>query len=134
MLQGWISSTRPDAVTFSEAVIVRYDETVMPLDVLVEIHLRTHKSTSSHAMRGKYRSAIYTFSQEQQQRVGKILHEKRTLFEKPIITQVYPFRRFKQNREEYTDYYRKNSERPFCKKYIDPKLQFLLESYGDFVQ
>ncbi|WP_201746378.1 peptide-methionine (S)-S-oxide reductase [Veronia nyctiphanis] len=38
--QGWLSpATEPDA--FSEGVIVSYDESKIPLDVLIEIHVYT---------------------------------------------------------------------------------------------
>ena len=61
--QGWIASNG-DNSSFSEAVIVEYNATIIPIEVLIEIHLHTHKSTSSHSMRKKYRSAIYVFNKE----------------------------------------------------------------------
>ena len=45
----------------SEAVIVHFNHKRISLQTLIEIHLLTHSSTSDHAMRKKYRSAIYTF-------------------------------------------------------------------------
>ncbi|MEM9546265.1 MAG: peptide-methionine (S)-S-oxide reductase [Bacteroidota bacterium] len=54
--QGWIASK--EAPLLSEAVIVHYDEKIIDLTILIEIHLRTHSATSSHSMRSKYRSAI----------------------------------------------------------------------------
>ncbi len=134
VLQGWISSTLEGAGNFSEAVIVRYDETKIPLDILVEIHLRTHKSTSNHSMRSKYRSAIYTFDDAQKATVEAILVQKQALFEKQIVTGVYPFKNFKSNKEAYLQYYRKHKGRAFCNNYIDPKLRLLFEMYGDYVK
>lgn len=63
--QGFIKS-RPPAGTWSEAVIVTYDPTKIDLATLIEIHLQTHACTSEHKMRSKYRSAIYTFDEDQQ--------------------------------------------------------------------
>ncbi|MEM9076169.1 MAG: peptide-methionine (S)-S-oxide reductase [Bacteroidota bacterium] len=51
--QGFISSNEESA--FSEAVIVHYDSNAISLKDLVGIHLYTHKSTSDHSMRAKYR-------------------------------------------------------------------------------
>ncbi len=95
--QGWISSTLKEAETFSEAVIVHFDKNIIPLEVLVEIHLFTHSSTSNHSMREKYRSAIYSFNDTQTKTLKAIMIEKQKLFSKPIITQVYLFKSFKLN-------------------------------------
>ncbi len=46
--QGWIASDG-EAFAFSEAVIVEYNAKIIPLEVLIEVHLRTHKSTSEHS-------------------------------------------------------------------------------------
>ena len=58
--QGFITSYDQNN-TFSEAVIVDFNTEKIDLKTLVEIHLHTHKSTSNHSMRKKYRSAIYVF-------------------------------------------------------------------------
>jgi len=99
--QGWLNSEHEEATTPSEAVIVHYDEKVIELDILIEVHLLTHNATSNHVFRKKYRSAIYTFSKSQQLEAQKILTEKQALFEKPLITKVYPFHRFKLNEEKF---------------------------------
>lgn len=48
---------------FSEAVVVHFNQDEIGLKNLIEIHLRTHNSTSAHSMRDKYRSAIYAFDE-----------------------------------------------------------------------
>ena len=57
--QGWISAS--GAVEFSEAVLVHFNPEKISIKDLIAVHLHTHKSTSSHSMRSKYRSAVYTF-------------------------------------------------------------------------
>lgn len=79
--QGWIAS-EGKASTFSEAVMVAYDPLKIPLKVLVEIHLRTHKSTSNHSMRKKYRSAVYVFNDEDKDKVPLLLTSLQFGFEK----------------------------------------------------
>jgi len=128
--QGWVSSEHEEASTPSEAVIVHYDEEVIELDILIEVHLLTHNATSNHAFRKKYRSAIYTFSEFQQDEAENILTEKQTLFEKPLITKVYPFHSFKLNEEKFLNYYKQDPSKPFCQNYIEPKLQMLMKRYS----
>jgi len=129
--QGWISSK--EYPTFSEAVIVNFDPTFITLEVLIEIHLRTHSSTSNHSMREKYRSAIYVFSEEQFLQSSKILTSLQIHFSKPLITDVQNFDTFKLNTENYLNYYHKNPDKPFCRNVIDPKLQELRKQFSKFV-
>ena len=70
--QGFIRAHAPDD-SFSEAVVVTWAPNEISLAVLIEVHLRTHASTSDHKMRGKYRSAIYTYSDDQARAAGAIL-------------------------------------------------------------
>jgi peptide-methionine (S)-S-oxide reductase len=130
--QGWVNSTHKDAQSFSETVIVHFDADMIPLEILIEVHLRTHNATSNHAMREKYRSAIYTFSINQENEAKDILEIKQGLFDKPIVTKVYPFGEFKLNKDKYLNYYKNNPEKPFCKTYIEPKLKLLFERYSKF--
>jgi len=130
--QGWVSSTLESATTPSEAVIVHFDALLISLDILTEVHLFTHNATSNHNFREKYRSAVYTFTKAQQLEAEKILEEKQTLFEKPLVTKVYPFGEFKLNDEQYLNYYKSNPKKPFCQARIEPKLKVLLERFSEF--
>jgi len=132
--QGWVSSTLVEAKEFSEAVIVHFDATQISLDTLIEIHLSTHNATSNHNFRKKYRSAIYTFSEAQQKEAQNILEIKQELFEKPLVTKVYPFGAFRLNEEKYLNYYKSNPQKPFCKVRIEPKLRVLLEEFSECVK
>ena len=131
--QGWIRSTPPHD-KFSEAVIVTYDPNEMSLATLIEIHLLTHSSTSSHKMRGKYRSAVYTFSEHQTALTTDILDGLQPAFEGELVTQVLRHESFKPSNEQFRNYYYKNPERPFCKVYIDPKLRVLLDRFSDVMR
>ncbi len=130
--QGYVSSTGANQ-SFSEAVVVDFNNQEIPLQVLIEIHLRTHKSTSQHSRREAYRSAIYVYSLEQANIVKSILNQLQFFFDKPIITQILPFNEFKPSRESIRNYYKKNPQKPFCKKYIDPKLELLQKEFFNFV-
>ena len=129
--QGWIASEGA-ASTFSEAVIVHFDSSQISLSVLVEIHLHTHKSTSDHSMRKKYRSAIYYFDLDQQEAVNQLLKGFQSKFDHSLITQVLRYLKFKPSGEEIENYYYKNPEKPFCTSFIDPKLKLLMEQFSAY--
>jgi len=130
--QGFVRSD-PPADSWSEAVIVHFNAEDLPLDVLIEIHLRTHASTSAHKLRGKYRSAIYVFDDKQAKEVGIILQTLQAGFEEPLVTQVLTFAGFKPSDTRFHDYYASGPEKPFCRTYIDPKLSLLRKRYRNLL-
>lgn len=131
--QGYISAVAPED-SLSEAVIVHYDPAVISLAVLIEIHLYTHKSTSLHSMRDTYRSAVYVQNEEEYAFAKTALERLQSQFEERIITQVLYFETFKASREEISNYYQKDPSKPFCERYIEPKLGLLREEFGEFVE
>ncbi|MCA0151663.1 peptide-methionine (S)-S-oxide reductase [Winogradskyella vincentii] len=130
--QGYVASINENSA-FSEAVIVHYNPEIISLQTLIEIHLHTHKSTSAHSMREKYRSAIYTFSEKQYNHAIQILSEFQSEFKNKLITRVYPFSEFKASREAIQNYYKKNPDKPFCERFINPKLELLLNKFNNQV-
>ncbi|NPA65757.1 MAG: peptide methionine sulfoxide reductase [Epsilonproteobacteria bacterium] len=124
--QGWIT---PENIknSFSEAIILKYDPSLIDTRILIQIHLLTHKANSNHSMRNKYRSAIYVFNKQQKQEIESILNNERS---DQCITQVLLFGAFKINDEKYQKYYLKHATKGFCKNYIDPKIKKILLKYG----
>ena len=131
--QGFVASTDKDA-WFSEAVIVHFNTAIISLATLIEIHLHTHKSTSAHSMRHKYRSAIYTFNPIQWNKANTILSQLKAELDKKFITKVFPFFKFEESREEFKNYYENNPKKPFCERYISPKLELLLHKFSKDVR
>jgi len=127
--QGFVASEHENE-SFSEAVIVHFNPKEIALKTLIEVHLYTHNSTSDHTMRKKYRSAIYTFSNEQNILVSKNIKELQKQFNNQLITCVLPFKKFKSSSKQFHNYFYKNPEKPFCKTYISPKLKYVLDKFS----
>lgn len=130
--QGFIAP-KEHLTSFSEAVIVDYDSNVIELKDLVAIHLDTHRSTENHSMRNKYRSGIYFFKQEDKLVLKEIMTDVQQDFETPLITAIFPFGAFKSSEDRYHNYYFKDTEKPFCKTHISPKIKMLKEKYAKHV-
>ena len=128
--QGFIASTGGNS-TFSEAVIVHFNPNTIPLRLLIEIHLRTHKSTVNHQMRSKYRSAIYVFSEVQFDEVKPMLQSMQKEFDNNLITAILSFHEFKPSGSQFANYYYNNPGKPFCKNHIDPKLRILMKQFSN---
>jgi peptide-methionine (S)-S-oxide reductase len=131
--QGWIASINKND-SFSEAVIVHFDSALIDLRVLIEIHLNTHSSTSDHALRTKYRSAIYTFEETQLNAAVKIIDGFQREFNNQLITEVYPFHDFKPSPTQFQDYYLKHPKKPFCERYIIPKLKLIEKQFPNNIK
>jgi hypothetical protein len=86
--QGFIRAPAPNEA-WSEAVIVTFDPSEIDEKTLIDIHLRTHASTSPHKFRGKYRSAVYVFDDGQRLRAERDLHELQADFDEPLVNQVF---------------------------------------------
>ncbi|MGX1929306.1 peptide-methionine (S)-S-oxide reductase [Flagellimonas sp. 2504JD4-2] len=128
--QGFVSP-KEDENAFSEAVVVSYDSALISMKDLITVHLHTHKSTSAHSFRNKYRSAVYVFSEEDFDRASNILKLLNSDFDQELITSVHYFNQFKPSEEQFHNYYYANPEKPFCETYISPKLQTILNKFGD---
>ena len=127
--QGYVASFG-ESSAFSEAVIVHFNTEAISLQTLIEIHLNTHRSTTDHSMRGKYRSAVYVFSEEQKNESRSIIKSFQLDFENSLVTEILEFREFKPSREQITNYYYKNPTKPFCERFIEPKLNILLQKFS----
>ena len=127
--QGYIRADAPHD-SWSEAVLLHADLSVIPLAVLIEVHLRTHASTSAHKMRGKYRSAIYVENDADGIAAQDVLKHLAECFEAPLVTKILPLRGFDPSPERYRNYAEKHAGGPFCSSYIDPKLALLTRRFA----
>ncbi|QCK16790.1 peptide-methionine (S)-S-oxide reductase [Mangrovivirga cuniculi] len=130
--QGWISGEIPHE-NYSEAILIEFDENIISLDTIIEIHLLTHSSEAAHSFRNKYRSAIYFFDEEQFQSVTHILIKLSEKFKKKFITRAIRFKDFKLNKADQLDYFYTRPEAPFCETYIIPKIKMLINSHSDVI-
>ena len=75
---------------------------------------------------------VYVFSQEMVAETFAVLEELQSDIADKIVTMVLPFDGFKPSLEQFQDYYQTNTERPFCKTYIDPKLAKIRRQFGTY--
>lgn len=127
--QGFVKSDAP-ADTWSEGVIVTFDTSVISLATLSEVHLRTHSATRFRSPRSKYRSAIYIFEDSQRTEAQLAIARFADESGKAVHTLVLPFANFMASEDRYQNYYRTDPSRPFCRRYIDPKLAFIREHFS----
>lgn len=126
--QGYISAKEsPDQ--FYEGIIMNYDPESVMLEDLILIHLRTHQSMKDHSMRHKYRSAVYVYNQLELRKTRQTLKTIENSAGSKFVTRAYELACFKESRAEIRNYYQTDPQRPFCTRYIQPKLDLLLKEF-----
>ena len=123
--QGFASGPPPDDAP-SEAALVTWGEEVT-LEDLIRIHLDTHSAGSDHALRARYRSAIYVTGSAQAALARSVLREEAAQ-RGPLVTRVLPLAAWRDSPPRYQRYYRTRPDAPFCRVHIAPKLARLRAS------
>ncbi len=131
--QGWLAPAQAPE-DYSEGVIVHFDRAAIDVETLVAVHLHTHSCTSNHALRSRYRSAVYVVSDEQAAQASAALAKLQQDFAEAIVTQVLRVGAFRINDQRYLDYYLKDPDKPFCQTFIAPKLELLLQRFANQVE
>ncbi len=127
--QGYIRSMPPDDA-WSEAVIVHFEPETTRLETLIDAHLHTHSATKRHALRERYRSAVYVFGPAQKRAACEAITALQAAFSDRLITRVLPFAAFRPSDERNQNYFRKHPEAPFSQRYIQPKLERLQSRFA----
>ncbi|WP_017444705.1 peptide-methionine (S)-S-oxide reductase MsrA [Gayadomonas joobiniege] len=118
----------------AEAVSVEFDETVIGyeqlLDVFFDIHDPTQINRQGHDVGRQYRSAIFYLDEIQaQQAKDKIAALKQNGID--VVTELAPASEFYIAEAYHQDYYRGNSQQPYCQVVISPKLAKLSKNHAD---
>jgi methionine-S-sulfoxide reductase len=95
----------------AEAVLIEFDPAKISYETLVRQFFRMHDPTQLNRqgpdVGDSYRSAIFYFDDDQRQIAGQVKLELEPKFDKPIVTQIAPARKF----YPAEDYHQKYSER-----------------------
>lgn len=122
--QGFLQSEAPSDA-WAEGVIVTFDPAAISLATLSEVHLRTHSAKSGYSPAGRYRSAIYVFEDDQRPDAEAAIARFAAESAEPARTLVLPCTGFRPSDARFQNYYRTDPDRPFCRRYIDPKLDYI---------
>jgi peptide-methionine (S)-S-oxide reductase len=79
----------------------------------------------------QYRSAIFYHDDEQRRTAGEVVRELEAehVFDEPIVTKIEPLKAFYPAEEYHREYYRRNSNQPYCRAVIAPKVAKLRSKY-----
>jgi peptide-methionine (S)-S-oxide reductase len=115
----------------AEVTRVEFDPMILSLAEILDVFWQMHDPTTLNRQGAdvgtQYRSVIFTFSDEQKKIAGqsKAALDKSGRYAKPAVTQILPAPEFYPAEAKHQDYYNRNSNAPYCRFVIHPKLKKL---------
>jgi peptide-methionine (S)-S-oxide reductase len=119
----------------AEAVQLTFDPSVISFREILEIFFGTHDPTTMNRqgpdVGTQYRSVIFYHDKGQKATAEALIAElsKEGIWDKPIVTQVVPFKVFYKAEDYHKDYYEKHPESAYCQQVITPKIVKLQQRY-----
>ncbi len=121
----------------AEVAQIIFDPAVISFEDLLYVFWRTHDPTTLNRQGAdvgtQYRSAIF-FDSEEQKKIAeksKAKTDASDLWPDPIVTEISPLDKFYKAEEYHQDYYRLNSNQPYCRLIIDPKIRKLKKEFSN---
>ncbi len=124
----------------AEAIQVTFDPAVVSYRDLLGLFFAFHDPTTVDRqgpdVGSQYRSAIFPSGAEQEQIAREVIDEltRERVFGAPIVTRIEPTAPFFAAEDYHQGYYRQNSEQPYCRAMIAPKVAKLRAKYADLLR
>jgi peptide-methionine (S)-S-oxide reductase len=122
---------------YAEVVQLTFDPQVITFKEILEVFFTIHDPTTLNRQGAdvgpQYRSAIFHHSEEQRAVAEQVIQEIEAahIWDAPIVTEVTPFASFYQAEDYHQEYYRRNSNQPYCRVVIAPKVAKFRQRYVD---
>lgn len=112
----------------AEVAQLTFDPAVISYQEILQVFFATHDPTTLNRQGAdvgtQYRSAIYTHNVQQKETAEAMIAElnEAGIWPDPIVTEVAPLETFYPAEDYHQDYYKYNSQQPYCQVVITPKL------------
>lgn len=121
----------------AEACQIKFDPKKISYVDLLEVFWKTHDPTTLNKQGAdegtQYRSAIFYHNDEQRrlaEEYKKKLDESGA-FDKPIVTEITPFKNFYPAEDYHKDYFNTNPGQSYCRVVIAPKVEKFEKAFKD---
>lgn len=124
--------------THAEVVQVTFDPSLITLQTILEIFWAMHDPTTLNQQGNdvgvEYRSIILYNSPAQQEEVQQSIESTaKSLWTKPIVTEIKQLDTFWPAEDEHQDYFNKNPEQGYCQIIINPKVVKLKKKFANLL-
>jgi len=124
----------------AEVVKLEFDPSTISYAQLLDIFWHVHDPTTLNQQGAdvgtQYRSIILFTTEEQKLLAVSALAALKASneFRSPIVTEIQPLDAFYTAEEYHQRYYERNEDQPYCQVVITPKVQKLLQKYGNLLK
>ena len=124
----------------AEAVRVTFDPSVLSYRELLGVFFAFHDPTTLDRqgpdVGSQYRSAIFPTGPDQDRVAREVIDAltRDQVFGAPIVTRLEPAAPFFAAEEHHQGYYRQNTEQPYCRAMIAPKVAKLRAKYAGLLR
>ena len=113
----------------AEVAQILFDPSKISYEKLLKVLWEAHDPTTLNRQGAdtgtQYRSAIFYHSDAQKATAERSRAEAQKGFEDPIVTEITPLKLFYAAENYHQDYFRNNTNAPYCRFVIEPKLKKL---------
>ncbi len=125
------------ATGHAEVVQIVFDPSVTPYREILQIFFSIHDPTTLNRQGNdagtQYRSVIFSHSNAQTDIARAIIEEldQSGVFSAPVVTELTPLEHFYPAEDYHKEYFRQNSDQPYCQYVINPKVAKFRAQYFD---
>jgi peptide-methionine (S)-S-oxide reductase len=113
----------------AEVTQIEFDPAKVSYEKLLDVFWQAHNPTTLNRQGAdegtQYRSIILYHNEAQKLSAEKSKAQAQKNFKQPIVTEIVPFTKFYQAENYHQEYYDNNSNAPYCRIVIAPKLEKL---------
>ena len=113
----------------AEVVQIVFDPVKTNVEEILKVFFTVHDPTTLNRQGAdvgtQYRSVIFYRNKSQESVAKNIIADlnKQKVYDNPVVTEVVPFNAFYKADDYHQNYYQINSQKPYCKMVIQPKLE-----------
>ena len=111
----------------AEVIQIEYDPKQISYDKILETFWQAHDPTTLNRQGAdagtQYRSIILYNSEAQKMAAEKSKAEAQKHFDRPIVTEIVPLKKFYKAEGYHQNYFRSNPNQPYCRAVIFPKVE-----------
>lgn len=124
----------------TEVAQIIFDPLQISFQELLEVFFKVHDPTTLNRQGEdvgfQYRSVIF-YHNEEQKKLAEYFKQKlneKKVFDKPIVTAIEPFTNFYAAEDYHKNYFRLNSNKPYCQLVIKPKVEKFEKIFKDKIK
>lgn len=121
----------------AECLNIEFDKTKISFDELLEVFWESHDPTTPNQQGNdigpQYRSIIFYHNNDQKEKAEKYKAKlnNNKVFDKPIVTEIAPFKAFYPAENYHQNYFNNNGSQPYCAYIIKPKVEKFKKVFKD---